>query len=146
SLMYIFAPGIVIRKKTHWQLWVTLLAAAVSMLGNWLLVPVWGSYGAAVATLLSSVVFFLAWVFISQLLYRVPYAGRGGMVAVLAFAAGAWAGYWLDAQEMGSVWLLLSKTGVLLAMFGTVVVAGLLPVADLRAGWIYLRQRLARAA
>src|SRR5471030_3242776 len=38
SQMYIFAPGIAIRKKTIWQLWVTLLSAAVSAAGNWLLV------------------------------------------------------------------------------------------------------------
>ena len=31
SQMYIFAPGIAIAKKTHWQLWVTLLSAAASV-------------------------------------------------------------------------------------------------------------------
>lgn len=73
SQMYIFAPGIAIAKKTHWQLWVTLLSAAASVAGNWLLVPLWGIWGAALATLLASLLFFLCWLTLSQRLYWIPY-------------------------------------------------------------------------
>ncbi len=73
SQMYIFAPGIAIAKKTHWQLWVTLLSAAASVAGNWLLVPLWGIWGAALATLLASLLFFLCWLTLSQRLYPIPY-------------------------------------------------------------------------
>lgn len=146
SQMYIFAPGIAIRKKTHWQLWVAVLAAGVSILGNWLLVPLWGSVGAAVATLFSALVFFFAWVGVSQRLYRIPYAWGRIALAVLGFGVCAGLGMALDAME-ASFWLALSGKVVLSALLlSGILGCGLVTLADVRALAAYLRQRTGRVS
>lgn len=141
SQMYIFAPGIAIAKKTHWQLWITLLSAAASVVANWLLVPLWGVWGAAIATLSAALLFFLGWLSLSQRLYRIPYAWRALLPAVLAFGVCALLGVELDALAVAPVWAILFKSLLLLLMLGLVVVCGLLPVADLRALLLPLRRR-----
>ena len=144
SQMYIFAPGIAIRKKTIWQLWVTLLSAAVSAAGNWLLVPRWGGAGAAVATLLAALVFFLTWLLISQRLYRIPYNWRASLLGVMAFIVCALAGAQLDRLDLYLPLTLMLKSLLLVALSVVVVASGLLPLADIRALLIQLRQRAGR--
>jgi O-antigen/teichoic acid export membrane protein len=131
SQMYIFAPGIAIRKKTYLQLWVTLLAALISIISNWLLVPRWGVYGAALATLASSATFFLAWVVVSQRLYPIPYARSAVGLAVVVYMAAAASGIWLDAQGLGLPLLLAAKCGLLVLLLLTVVAVRLLPLSDI---------------
>jgi O-antigen/teichoic acid export membrane protein len=144
SQMYIFAPGIGIRKKTYWQLLVAILAAGVSMLGNWLLVPRWGGTGAAVATLLSALVFFVAWVGVSQRLYPIPYAWARIVMATLGFGVCVGLGLALDAME-ASFWVALSGKVVLSAMLLSVILGcGLVSLADIRALAAYLRQSMGR--
>lgn len=74
SQIYVFAPGIGIAKKTIWQLWISITTALVSVLANVLLVPFLGIWGGALATFVSSLVFWVFWVRASQGLYHVPYA------------------------------------------------------------------------
>ncbi len=140
SQMYIFAPGIAIAKKTHWQLWVTLLSAAASVAGNWLLVPLWGIWGAALATLLASLLFFLCWLSLSQRLYRIPYAWRALLLASLGFVVCAALGVELDFMGLALPLGLLLKCLLLLLLLALVVVSGLLPLADLRALLVQLRR------
>lgn len=85
SQMYIFAPGIGIHKKTNWQLCITLLSAATSVVANLILVPFWGALGAAFATLLSSTVFLLAWFVASQRLYSIPYTWRALIGSLVSY-------------------------------------------------------------
>ncbi|MHC8288834.1 oligosaccharide flippase family protein [Pseudomonas sp. XS1P51] len=144
SQMYIFAPGIAIEKKTVWQLWVTLLSATVSAVGNWLLVPLWGVSGAAVATLLAALVFFLAWLLISQRLYRIPYDWRASLSGVAAFIACALVGAQLDRLELYLPLTLLLKSLLLIALLIVVIASGLLPLADIRALLMQVRQRFGR--
>jgi O-antigen/teichoic acid export membrane protein len=70
--MYIFAPGIPIARKTHWQLALTLVAAAVGLALAFAWVPHWQAQGAAMATLAAAVVFFGSWVVLGQRLYPLP--------------------------------------------------------------------------
>ena len=142
SQMYIFAPGIAIAKKTHWQLWVTLLSATMSGVANWQLVPLWGIWGAAVSTLLASLVFFLSWLLLSQRLYRIPYTWRGCLLAVVVFVVCALLGAKVDGAGLTMLLALTLKSLLLLFLFMMVVIAGLLPVADLRALFLQLRRRL----
>jgi O-antigen/teichoic acid export membrane protein len=141
SQMYIFAPGIAIAKKTHWQLWVTLLSAAVSGVANWLLVPLWGIWGAAVSTLLASLVFFLSWLWLSQRLYRIPYAWRGCALALAVFGGCSLLGAEVDEAGLTMLLALLLKSGLLMGLLVVVVAAGLLPLADLRALLVQLLRR-----
>lgn len=66
--------GINFAKKTHWHLWISLMAASVNFIGNSLLVPIYGAKGAALATGVSYVVFFYSRTLISRKLYRVDYS------------------------------------------------------------------------
>ncbi|NMC63836.1 MAG: oligosaccharide flippase family protein, partial [SAR324 cluster bacterium] len=65
--------GINFKKKTHWHLWISIMAALVNFIGNTALVPVYGARGAALATGLSYVVFFYARTLISRKLFPVDY-------------------------------------------------------------------------
>ncbi|MBY8945260.1 MULTISPECIES: oligosaccharide flippase family protein [unclassified Pseudomonas] len=144
SQMYIFAPGIAIQKKTIWQLWVTLLSAAVSAGANWLLVPLWGVYGAATATLLAALVFFVAWLLVSQRLYRIPYNWRACASGVVAFIICAWVSAQLDQWDLYLPLTLMLKSLLLIALSIVVVASGLLPLADIRALLLQVRQRVGR--
>lgn len=145
SQMYIFAPGIAIAKKTHWQLWVTLLSAAASVAGNWVLVPLWGIWGAALATLLASSLFFLCWLSLSQRLYRIPYAWRALLLSSLGFVVCAGVGVQLEAMSLALPLKLLLKILLMCVLLALVVVCGLLPLADLRAVVQQMRRVLGSA-
>lgn len=132
SQMYIFAPGIGIHKKTHWQLWVTLLAAFVSAASNWLLVPCWGITGAAVATLLSAMTFFTCWVQASQRLYPIPYAWQSAVWPVAIFSACACTGFWVEGLEWPFLVTLGTKVLLVFTLLPVIVGSGLLPMSDLK--------------
>jgi O-antigen/teichoic acid export membrane protein len=141
SQMYIFAPGIAIAKKTHWQLWVTLISAAVSMAANWVLVPSWGIWGAALATLLTSLVFFGAWVSLSQLLYRIPYALKALVFSSLGFTACTALGVQVDAINLSIGVALSIKLMILILLTIWVVICGLISQADLKFMLTIIRRR-----
>jgi len=132
SQLYIFAPGIAIAKKTHWQLGVTVSSAVVSVVANWMLVPIWGIWGAAIATLLSSLAFFLCWLYLSQLLYRIPYVWRSLLPASLVFLCLALFGALIDGLVLQLALKLLLKVLLMLSLIGSVVAFGLLSLSDLR--------------
>ena len=71
--MYIFAPGINIRKKTGYVLLATLSAAVCNFLLNFILIPFLGLIGAAIATLFSSIVLLGVYLYFGQKLYPIPY-------------------------------------------------------------------------
>jgi O-antigen/teichoic acid export membrane protein len=48
------------------------LSAIVGVLANFLLIDLWGIYGAALATLLGAITFLVAWFLASQKLYPLP--------------------------------------------------------------------------
>lgn len=133
SQMYIFAPGIAIHKKTILQLWVTLASAVVSVLGNWVLVPLYGVYGAAAATLLAATVFMGCWLYLSQRLYHIPYAWRAILISLLVFVGCALAGTLLDEAKLSFVQIVVGKFLLLAAMLGVVVMVRLLSISDLKA-------------
>jgi O-antigen/teichoic acid export membrane protein len=88
--MYIFAPGIPIARKTHWQLALTLVAAGLGLALAFALVPRWQALGAALATLAAAAVFFGAWVALGQRLYPLPL--RWGPLAGVTLLFGALVG------------------------------------------------------
>jgi O-antigen/teichoic acid export membrane protein len=132
SQMYIFAPGIGIRKKTYWQLWITLLTAVVSAVGNYLLVPRWGITGAAVVALLSASVFFACWVRASQWLYPIPYAWKSVIWPLIVFAFCAATGFWVEGIGLHWLLTLAIKGALILILMPVLVGSGLLPWSDVR--------------
>ncbi|MCD4743367.1 MAG: flippase [Desulfobacteraceae bacterium] len=73
SNMYIFAPGIDIEKKTYLILWITMCSAILNIALNFILIPLYGLSGAAVATLISRCIFFITYMILSQKFYYVPH-------------------------------------------------------------------------
>ncbi len=71
--MYIFAPGIGIAKKSKYILWISILGALVNTLLNIVLIPLLGTIGAALATLIASLMVFVVYMTISQKLYYAPH-------------------------------------------------------------------------
>jgi O-antigen/teichoic acid export membrane protein len=77
SNMYVFMPGIGIRKKTYLIFLISIVAAFINIVLNYLLIPIFGMMGAAVATAIGYFIFFLCFVFFSQKLYYVPHKWSG---------------------------------------------------------------------
>jgi len=82
-----FSFGIGIAKKTIYRLWTGLLAAAVNVTLNLVLVPRLGMLGAATATCCSFFVLAAVQMKISQRLYRVPYRFKRHLVVYATAAA-----------------------------------------------------------
>ena len=68
-----FSFGISIAKKTKYRLMLMTVTAAINIGLNYLLIPGYGMVGAAIATLISSVIHGIASFIVSQRLYHVTY-------------------------------------------------------------------------
>ena len=88
--MYIFAPGLVIAKRTRTIAGINLVAAAINATLNFVLIPIIGLYGAAGSTLLATAVSFMLYMRFSQKLYPVPHDwGRLATAAAITAASAA---------------------------------------------------------
>lgn len=129
--MNVFAPGVLILKRTYWHLLASLSAAFVAVLLNYSLVPYWGIYGAAAATLVSAFVLLCIWILISQRLYPIPYAYRSILLGLGAYVGLSWLGQQVD-QWLLEPWLSYGFRFFLMASaLLAVIVSGLLPLADI---------------
>jgi O-antigen/teichoic acid export membrane protein len=76
-IMYVISEttvmGINFTKKTYWHFVISLFTSITNVVGNLLLVPLYGGKGAAISTGLSYVLFFALRTHISQKLYPVDY-------------------------------------------------------------------------
>lgn len=92
SQLYIFAPGLGLFKKTKHIALINLVAALLNTLANYLLIPLIGLYGAALATLSVSVLSALVYFRFSQSYYTIPFNSRRIILMTLfiAFAAGGY--------------------------------------------------------
>lgn len=125
SQLYVFAPGMAIAKKTQLQLVVTLIAAAVSLIGNWALVPQFGIHGAAFATLLSSVTFFVLWLIYSQKLYPIPFNWYPVIMAIGLYIALVGLGETLDYFELDVLLAYVLKSTLALVFLWMLIPLGL---------------------
>lgn len=126
SQMYIFAPGIAIARKTHWQLVITVSSALVGVGLNALLIPRWGVWGATLATLAAGAVFFGAWAIAGQRLYPLPIRTAPLVAAIGLFVLLGLAAPQLDAALLGGELRALAKASVLLAYVAALAWLGLL--------------------
>lgn len=124
SQLYVFAPGIAIRKKTHWQLLVTIAAAGVSIAGNLILVPLYGAYGAAITLVLSTAAFLVIWVLFSQSFYHVPFQWGRVLVCVGVYTLLAFWGSRLGYGEWSLIVVMGIKLLLVLGMIAAVLVCG----------------------
>ncbi len=110
SSMYIFMPGMDIGKKTKNISVVNIISGMVNIPLNFVLIPVIGTMGAAVATLCSSMLMFVLYVHQSQKYYRVPHEWSRICLAMISCAVAvvlflwlqlpaSWNYYWLVAVK-----------------------------------------------
>ncbi len=85
--MYIFAPGLAIAKKTGTVTIINLAVAALNITLNFLLIPIWGIIGAALATLFSSLVSFVSYLNLGQKFYAIPFEWKRIVMAILFVTA-----------------------------------------------------------
>jgi O-antigen/teichoic acid export membrane protein len=124
--MYIFAPGFAVAKKTTWQMWVSIGSAVIGLAANFLLIERLGIMGAAIATLLSAVVFFGVWFALGQRLYPIPVRWLPlGLVAAGGAAVGA-VGMMLPYP--GPVAAIVTKAALIAGVGAAALVTGLFPL------------------
>lgn len=132
SQAYIFFPGIAIARRTHLQLLIFAITGVFSLAANWLLIRSFGLPGAAAATLLSSALFLMIWIVVSERLYPLPVRWRRLALLCALFALACAAGLLIfdsGLPAMPSVALRIGLLAMLVgACFGTGVVRG----SDLR--------------
>lgn len=88
SNMYIFAPGLDLAKRTKAVSVIILGGAVLNTALNFLLIPLWGLQGAALATCSSAAAVFAAYMIPSQRLYFVAHDWKNlGLAAAGTFAA-----------------------------------------------------------
>ena len=80
ALAYVFSGagvianiGIFLKKQTRYVAYITLLAAAFNIILNFILIPYYAMYGAAIATLLSFLFLFIITFITANRLYFIPY-------------------------------------------------------------------------
>jgi O-antigen/teichoic acid export membrane protein len=127
SQMYIFAPGIAIARKTHWQLVLSCLVAGLAVTINLQLIPRLGALGAAIANCIAAAAFLLMWVATSQRFYALPLRRPALVTVVLAYLALAVAGVWIDRSGWSPGLGIASKVAILAALAVLLSVLGLFP-------------------
>lgn len=130
--LYIFAPGIAIARKTHWQLAITLVSAFAGICLNALLIPRWGVWGATLATLVAGAVFFGAWMTVSQRLYPLPLRTGPLAAAAALFVVLSLTSPQIDAGIPPGALRGLVKAGELLLFTWALGALGLMPPRDWR--------------
>lgn len=70
TLAEITGVGINYNKKTYYHIWILLVASTFNLLGGLLLIPLYGSYGAALSTAISFIVLFLLKTIIANREYK----------------------------------------------------------------------------
>lgn len=73
SAYFIVAVGIALTKKVQHTVWITLTGAAVNIILNYFLTPVYGAIGASFALMFSYIVIFVLTLIMSQKHYPIPY-------------------------------------------------------------------------
>lgn len=90
SNMYIFAPGMAIAKKTSYFVIVNIIGAILNIVLNYVLIPISGIQGAAVATLISYFIVFTIYMILSQKMYYVPHDFKPIIASTLLVSLLAW--------------------------------------------------------
>lgn len=73
GIAYVFGAGTILTRKTWWSIVFTVVAAAVNITLNLVLIPFFGAMGAAVSTLVAYVVYALIAYVVNQRIYPVPF-------------------------------------------------------------------------
>lgn len=103
--MYVFAAGIGIMKKTKIYFYVGVFSLISNVVLNTLFIPIFGVFGASLATSVTSICCFLIYMYNSQKLYYVQYNWSKIIVASLAVVLFYFIFNYSNYQNQGSIGL-----------------------------------------
>lgn len=116
----IFLMGVLMKNKTSWQLYLELTAAAVNLLGNFLLIPIVGREAAALTTLISYLIMALGAYWMVMRINPIPNLSTRFffecLVLTLAFTTAATISAWLG-------WSYVWSSPAILVMFAGLLIA-----------------------
>lgn len=122
NLYFVFWVGANVAKKNRLIPVITLVASAVNVSLNLVLVPRYGMWAAAWTTVIGFGLLAVQVFFVSRRYYPIPYEWRRLLLVGLATAA-TWAATWLGGRAVGlateaPTWPLLGRTVALLPLLG----------------------------
>ena len=85
--------GINFKKKTRYHIYIAITSAATNVIGNLILVPIWGAKGAAISTGLSYVIFFISRSYFANKFYKIDinykklFIGLGGVYILAIYSS-----------------------------------------------------------
>lgn len=83
SLIYVFAPGLAINKNTKDMAFISIFCGIINTLLNFILIPIMSLSGSALATLISSALMFLLYIYRGQKIYFIPYKFKPILVGII---------------------------------------------------------------
>lgn len=92
----VFLPGIYFQKKTRYLAYITVLAALVNIIANFILIPVLGIVGSAIAATIGYMTQAASTHFTSQKLYKIPYDYARFFLIIGLAAAFGFSKYFFD--------------------------------------------------
>lgn len=110
TILITTARGIDFAKKTYWFIVSNGVAALFNLVGNFLLIPVFGAKGAAFSTGLSYIIVFLIQSTVSEKLYPVGYKLKRAYVSIVIFVMVAAMNSFIERVSVG---VLSSAIGLL---------------------------------
>ncbi len=120
----LFSFGIGIAKKTQYHMVLGVLAAVINVGLNYLLIPSYGMVGAAITTLVSSVIYAVSAFLVSQKLYYVSYDLKAFLKILIVTAGIISAGYFFFSDiTLANILIKVALVGVFLVciyLFGLV--------------------------
>ncbi len=127
--MYVnFNAGLYIEEKTKYFPYVTAAGATINIIVNFLLIPVWGIMGAALATLASYLTMAILMYFVSNKFYKVKYEFGRVIPNLIVTAFVLIAYYYL--YNLGYLTILL-KFGLLVGFFFALILTGVLKKSEI---------------
>lgn len=117
-------PGIYFEKKTKFLPFITGLGAIVNVAGNFILIPLMGLYGAAIATLLSYVSMAIYIYIVTQKFYPVKYDFKKTYLLILINIS-AMAVFYISYYKVLNINLIVKAVLVIIFSAVTIQVAGL---------------------
>jgi O-antigen/teichoic acid export membrane protein len=117
-------PGIYFEKKTKFLPFITGLGAIVNVAGNFILIPVMGLYGAAIATLLSYISMAVYIYFVTKKFYPVKYDFKKIYLLIFINIA-AMAVFYISYYKVLNINLIVKVILVIIFTAVTIKVAGL---------------------
>lgn len=114
--MYIFTPGLVLRKQTQKVAIISIIGGVINFFLNLLLIPIFNIQGAALATMLSSAMIFVVYLYYNQKLYPIPFQWKPTMISIIVSILIIGLGLQLELDMIPAIIAKLALSGLMIAV------------------------------